>query len=86
MVARGSMRTCPLPRPVPRLRSSLALASPSPSGCSRRTPAPADVVVDCLGGSVTVDQSIEQVTITGTCVDVVVSGSNSVVTMPARRP
>ena len=32
-------------------------------------------------GSVTIDQSIERITVTGTCVDVVVSGSNSTVTM-----
>ena len=40
------------------------------------------MVVDCAGGAVTVDQSVEVVTLTGVCTDVTVSGSNSVVTMP----
>ena len=46
------------------------------------TPAHAEVVVDCAGGALTVDQSVEVVTVTGMCTDVIVSGSNSVVTVP----
>ena len=46
------------------------------------TPAHAEVVVDCAGGALTVDQSVEVVTVTGICTDVIVSGSNSVVTVP----
>ena len=46
------------------------------------SPAHAEVVVDCAGGAVTIDQSVEVVTVTGVCTDVLVSGSNSAVTVP----